>query len=80
MSMTQYLSTITQFNPNRLFPDNLIIFVASTTGQGDVPDNMKVTMYIINSISLWFSNSLQMTLFDDSSKFRISGNYYYVAI
>ena len=52
MSMTQYLSAITQFNPNCLFPDNIIIFVASTTGQGDVPDNMKVTMYITVPIFL----------------------------
>eukprot|EP01083_Nonionella_stella_P163668 539387_1 len=42
MSMNEYLFTIKQFNANHPFPDDrLIIFVASTTGQGDVPNNMK---------------------------------------
>lgn len=47
MSMNEYLSNIKHFNANNLFPnDNLIIFVASTTGQGDVPNNMKVVLII----------------------------------
>ena len=45
MSMNEYLSNIKQFNANNPFSDdNLIIFVASTTGQGDVPNNMKVSL------------------------------------
>jgi hypothetical protein len=55
------ISTMDDYDRNLLKDDKYVIFVASTTGQGDAPDNM--TVRIIFS-SLTIRNSLNFFLED----------------
>ena len=53
MSMSEYVSTLKAWDPSNPFPaETVMIFVASTTGQGDVPNNMKVRVCSLDHIPM----------------------------
>ncbi len=53
LAYSVYTASMDEYDRERIVRDELVIFVCSTTGQGEEPDNMKV---ILSNLPRWSMN------------------------